>query len=374
MGSGLGFLLIVNRSSGDDFLLVFEVFVENLTQIEDARLAVYDCKHDHGNRFLHLRMLIQSVQDDICVGIFFEFDDDAHTFPVGLVTNLGNAFETLFLDHVCHLFDQSRLVDLIWDFSDDDLLSAAARFFNLGYGAHDDLALSGTVSLFGSVLAHNDGAGRKIRSLDDVGQIVNRAVRFVDDFDGCVDGLHQVVRRDRGCHTDGDTVRAVDQEIWESGRQYHWFFFFPVEVRDEIDGLFLDIAQHLQRQRGHSRLGVTHRRSAVAVDRAEVAVTVHQCMTDIPRLRQSDHRIVNRVVTVRMVFTHDFTNDTGGFFVWFIRRHAQLAHAVKNSSVYRLQTVAHVRQGAADDNAHGVVDIRLLHFVMDLMLQHLLIF
>ena len=77
---------------------------------------------------------------------------------------------------------------------------------------------------------------------------------------------------------------------------------------------------------------------------------------------------------MRVIFTHDFTNDTGRFFVRFIRRYPQLAHAVKNSSVYRLQTVAHVRQGAADDNAHGVVDIRLLHFVMDLMLQHLLIF
>ena len=77
---------------------------------------------------------------------------------------------------------------------------------------------------------------------------------------------------------------------------------------------------------------------------------------------------------MRVIFTHNFTNDTGRFFVRFIRRYPQLAHAVKNSSVYRLQAVAHVRQGTADDDAHRVVDIGLLHFVMNLMLKHLLIF
>ena len=108
--------------------------------------------------------------------------------PVGLVTESRKCPRDAFpLTSVCHLFDQSRLVDLIRDFSDDDLLSCRGSVSSISdtWTLHDDLALTGTVGLFGSVLAHNNGAGRKIRSLDDVGQIViSCSPVSVDHLDG----------------------------------------------------------------------------------------------------------------------------------------------------------------------------------------------
>ncbi len=74
-----------------------------------------------------------------------------------------------------------------------------------------------------------------------------------------------------------------------------------------------------------------------------------------------------------MVFTHDFTDDTGGFFVWLVRRNAELAHSVKDSSVNRFQAVPCIRKSSCNDYAHSVIDIGVLHFIVDLMLDQLYI-
>ena len=47
------------------------------------------------------------------------------------------------------------------------------------------------------------------------------------------------------------------------------------------------------------------------------------------------------------------------------RRVAGLVHGVQNTTMYRLEAVTDVRQGARDDNAHGVFQERSLHFLAE---------
>ena len=49
-----------------------------------------------------------------------------------------------------------------------------------------------------------------------------------------------------------------------------------VVVRDEVDGLLVEIRHHLVAERLEPRLGVSHRRRRVAVDRSEVALAVDE--------------------------------------------------------------------------------------------------
>jgi len=44
---------------------------------------------------------------------------------------------------------------------------------------------------------------------------------------------------------------------------------------------------------------------------------------------------------------------------------AHIFHGVEDAAVYRLEPVPHVRQGAGDDDAHGVIEVRAFHFVFD---------
>ena len=66
-----------------------------------------------------------------------------------------------------------------------------------------------------------------------------------------------------------------------------------------------------------------------------------------------------------MVLTHDVANDAGALAGGAIGLEAHLLHGVKNAAVYGLESVADIGQGAADDDRHGIVEIRLLHLVFN---------
>jgi hypothetical protein len=61
--------------------------------------------------------------------------------------------------------------------------------------------------------------------------------------------LAQVVRRDVGGHADRDAVGAVDQEVRDPRRQDRGLLRPAVVVRYEIDGVLVDVPQHLHGQR-----------------------------------------------------------------------------------------------------------------------------
>ena len=94
-------------------------------------------------------------------------------------------------------------------------------------------------------------------------------------------------------------------------------------------------------------------------------MTVYQHITHGEILRHTHHCRIDGAVTVGVVFTHGITGDTGGLFIGFIGLQIHFAHGVENSSLYRLQTVPDIGQSSGYDNAHGVVDIALLHFLVD---------
>ena len=76
--------------------------------------------------------------------------------------------------------------------------------------------------------------------------------------------------------TDGDALTAVDQQVGEAAGQDAWLFLRLVEVGVPVDGVLVDVGQHLHRHAAHAGLGVTVSSRGVAIDRAEVTLTIHQ--------------------------------------------------------------------------------------------------
>ena len=110
--------------------------------------------------------------------------------------------------------------------------------------------------------------------MQDVDQFIDFGFGFVQKAQTGVDGVGEVVRRNVGRHTDGNTRRAVDQQRGEAGRQHQRLMFATIVVRAEIDGFFFDIRQHFVGDFRHADFGITHGRGTVAVNRTEVALTV----------------------------------------------------------------------------------------------------
>ncbi len=129
--------------------------------------------------------------------------------------------------------------------------------------------------------------------------------------------------------------------------------------RAEIDRVLVDAVEKEARDLGHARLGVAHGGGVIAVDVAEVALPVDQRIADGELLREAHQRVVDRLVAMRVVLAHDVADDLGGLLVGRAGIEPQLAHAVEDAAMDRLQPVAHVRQRAVHDRGEGVGEVAL---------------
>ena len=188
---------------------------------------------------------------------------------------------------------------------------------------------------------------------------------IVDQRDGRVDHLAEIVRRDVGRHADGDAAGAVDEEVREARRQDHRLLLGAVVVLAEVDGVLVDVLEQRMRDLGEAHLGVAHGRRRIAVDRAEIALPVDERHAHGEFLRHADERVVDRLVAVRMVLADDVADDARRLAVRLVPVVAGLVHRVEDAPMDRLQPVAHVGQRAAHDHAHGVIEIAPPHLVGD---------
>ena len=101
-------------------------------QAELARLSVDDRQHDDAEADLQLRLLVQVVENHLGLFAALQLEDDAHAVAVALIANVGNAFDLLFVDQRGDVFDQLRLIHLIGDLGDDDLLAVFAHALDAG--------------------------------------------------------------------------------------------------------------------------------------------------------------------------------------------------------------------------------------------------
>jgi hypothetical protein len=199
-----------------------------------------------------------------------------------------------FLVHeFCDLLDQPGLVDHVGDLGGHDALAVICHRLDLGARAHHDAAAAGHIGLVDARAAQDDAAGGEVRPVDEAHQRLTGGVGVVDQVDGAVDHLAQVVGRDVRGHADRDAAGAVDQEVREPRRQHGGLHQRLVKVGVEIDGLLVDVGHHLHREPGQPRLGVAHGGGAVAIDGAEVALAVHQQAPGGKVLRQAHHRVVD---------------------------------------------------------------------------------
>ena len=80
-------------------------------------LAVHHGQEDHGEAFLHLRVLVELVQDDLRFGAALQLDDDAHAVAIGFVANVGDVVDDFVVHQVGDALDELGFVDLVRNFA-----------------------------------------------------------------------------------------------------------------------------------------------------------------------------------------------------------------------------------------------------------------
>ena len=138
-----------------------------------------------------------------------------------------------------------------------------------------------------------------------------------------------------------------------------------VVVRPEVDRVLVDVGQQRVGDLGEPGFGVAHRRRRIAVHRAEIALPVDQRQAHAEVLRHADQGVVDRGIAVRVVLAHHVADDQRRLAVRPAEIVAGVAHGVEDAPLHRLEAVAHVGQRAADDHAHGVIEVAALHLLLD---------
>jgi hypothetical protein len=137
-----------HRSPRHHFAPVRDERLEHRLQVEDLRLPVHQGDHVHAEAVLQLGQLVKVVEHDLRNLAALELDHHPHAVLVGLVANIGNAFDPLVGDQLGHLLEQRLLVDLVRKLVDDDRLAVSpADLFEVRARTHDDSAAAGAVAL-----------------------------------------------------------------------------------------------------------------------------------------------------------------------------------------------------------------------------------
>ena len=215
-------------------------------------------------------------------------------------------------------------------------------------------------------------AGRKVRARHDLHDAVDAELGGVDEGDAGVDDLGEVVGGDVGGHADRDPRGAVDEQVGEPGREDRGLDLGAVVVGGEIDRFPVDVGEQLMRHLRHAHFGVAHRRGRVAVDGAEVPLPVDEHHPHRERLRHAHERVVHRAFAVGVVFADGVADDPGRFLVGLVPVVPELAHRVEHAPVDRLQAVSNIRERPAHDHTHGVIEVGLLHLLLNVYLNDFL--
>ena len=145
------------------------------------RRVGHERQHDDAERRLHRRVLVQLVQHHARNRIALQLDDDAHAVLVGLVAQVGDAFELLVANQVGDVLDQLRAVDLIRNLGDDDLrLVRGFLLLDHRTRAHDDAAATRLLIILDAGAAVDVAARREVGTLDELPDLARRHVRIVD--------------------------------------------------------------------------------------------------------------------------------------------------------------------------------------------------
>ncbi len=91
---------------------------------------------------------------------------------------------------------------------------------------------------------------------------------------------------------------------------------------------------------------LTHRGGRVAIDRAEVSLSIDQVVAHDPVLRHPDKRRVDHLLAMRVVIPGGIAGNLGAFTVFAARAKVQHTHRIKDTALGGLEAI-HAQSGNA---------------------------
>ena len=294
----------------------------------------------------------------VCAAL--EVDGQLEAGEVGLVAHVVDLADLAGLDQLLHLVHNGLGGGGVRDLVDlNDVF-----FFQIApFGPDLERAAAGLVDLRHLQRIVEDLAScGKVRRRQGLQQV---AVRVPDPGDGGLAYLPQVEPADVAGHTHGDAGVGRDQHIREGGGQQGGLEHRCVVVVHHIHGVLVDVGEQLAADGRQLGLGVAGRGVGhiAGIDLAEVALGVHERRQQgAVAPGQTHHGLIDGGVAVG-VELHGLADDVGALGARAGQK-PHLVHGVQKFPVGGLEAVD-LRDGAGDDDAHGVGHVVLFQGVGD---------
>ena len=284
MGSCFGFVQVKRSTALNHGLSVGHVGVNHRGKVEQHRTSVENAHHVGRIGLLEPTGFEQLIQHGVRVGVVFDLDDDTDAFFGRFITDITNANDDFLVDQISNLNEHVGFLDLVGDLVNHDAL-ALFIVKHLALGPDVESALSSAVHVGDTIDAVDGGAGGEVGALHVLHVFFYRDRGFLTCprlEDGINVQIHsprhfrEVVGRNASRHTHRNTVAAVEQQVGQSSREHRGFILRVVKVGLEINGVFVDVIQHVFGDAVETTFRVTHGGRRIAVDRTKVALPVHQ--------------------------------------------------------------------------------------------------
>ena len=244
------------------------------------------CNTVHTEARLEVSHLVELVQHHISIGIALQVNHDTHTFAVRLIVYIRDAIDFLISDKFCNLLDELRLVHIVRNLVNNNLIVSSFRF-DVCLRTNDDTSTTCLVCFLHSIQTADNTASWEVRSFDVFHQTFCGDFRVVNHGNASINHFAQVMRRDIGCHTHGNTRSTIHQQVWYASWQHLWLFQRTIEVVFKINCLFVEVIHHCLTQASESSLCVTHGSCTITIHRTEVSLSIYQAITHCPVLSQA---------------------------------------------------------------------------------------
>ena len=146
-----------------------------------------------GEVVLQLGVLEQLIEDDLGVGVPFQFHDQAGAATIGLVAQVGDADDDLLADELGDLLHDPIPRHLVRDLGDDDRHLAALRLHDVGDGLHLHRAPPGGQGVLDALRADDVRPGGEVGPFDELGEVLGGRLGMVQGMENGIDHLA------RGC-------------------------------------------------------------------------------------------------------------------------------------------------------------------------------
>ena len=202
---------------------MFYIGLHYFFERQHARAAVHNRQHIDRERGLQLGMLKEVVQHHLGISVAFYFNHQAHTASVRLIADIGNIGNFFIAHQTDNAFNKSRFVYLIRNSRYDNGFAAVFAFFNFRRGLYFYTAVA-CFKIFVNTFCSADNSTRgEVRPLDNLHHFLGGNIGVLDVSNNAVADFAQVMRRNIGSHTYGNTGRTVDEQSRKFCRQYGGF-------------------------------------------------------------------------------------------------------------------------------------------------------